>query len=171
MRLIRFSFVVVALIALACVVAAQTKPPAGQTAKPAAAAPQASNGKPRTVEIVGTDDMKYSVTRIPAARGEQLRIRLISKGTLPKIAMAHNVVVLKLGTNELKFITAGATHRATDFIAPEMKDRVLAATPFAGPGETVDVTFKVPDAAGDYPYVCTFAGHFQAGMKGVLVVK
>lgn len=169
MRSIRFSSVVVALLAQTSVIAAQTKPAAGQTAKPTATAP--ASGSPRTIEIVGADDMKYSVTTIPAARGEQLRIRLISKGTMPKIAMAHNVVVLKLGTNELKFITAGATHRATDFIAPETKAQVLAATAFAGPGETVEVTFKVPDVAGNYPYVCTFAGHFQAGMKGMLVVK
>jgi len=29
----------------------------------------------------------------------------------------------------------------------------------------------VPAAPGSYPYVCTFPGHFVAGMKGNLVVK
>ena len=41
----------------------------------------------------------------------------------------------------------------------------------AGAGETVEVTFKVPAAAGDYTYLCSFPGHFQAGMKGTLTVK
>ena len=41
----------------------------------------------------------------------------------------------------------------------------------AGAGETVEVTFKVPAAAGEYPYICSFPGHFQAGMKGTLAVK
>ena len=41
----------------------------------------------------------------------------------------------------------------------------------AGAGETVEVTFKVPAAAGEYPYICSFPGHFQAGMKGMLSVK
>ena len=41
----------------------------------------------------------------------------------------------------------------------------------AGPGETVDVTFKVPAKAGSYPFTCTFPGHSAAGMKGTLVVK
>ena len=50
--------------------------------------------------------------------------------------------------------------RATDYIPPEMKDQVLAANTLAGPGETVEVTFKVPSAAGNYPYICTFPGHF-----------
>ena len=146
-----------------------------QTAKPAtpapAAKPAAAKGGVRTVEIVGTDQMKYDITTIPAKRNEQLRVRLISKGTLPKIAMAHNFVLLKLSASPVKFVTAGATHRETDFIAPETKDQVLAATAMAGPGETVEVTFKVPGVAGESPFLCTFAGHYQAGMRGTLAVK
>ena len=62
----------------------------------------------------------------------------------------------------------GCTARDTDFIAPDIKGQVVAATKMAGPGETVDVTFKVPAAAGNYPYICTFPGHFAAGMNGQL---
>ena len=126
---------------------------------------------PRTIEITGGDDMKFSVTTIRARAGEPLRIRLVSKGTIPKIAMAHNVVVLKAGTNVAKFIADGATSRETDFIPPAMKDAVIAKTPFAGPGETVQVFFTAPKKPGSYPFVCTFAGHFQSGMKGTLIVK
>ena len=125
----------------------------------------------RSLDIIGSDDMKYSVTTITAKRGETLRIRLISKGTLPKVAMAHNVVVLKLGTDLLKLLKDGAPHRGTDFIPPAMADAVIAKTPFAGPGETVEVTFTVPAKPGQYPFLCTFAGHYQAGMKGTLIVK
>lgn len=146
-----------------------------QAPKPAPPAPAAkagaAKGAVRTVEIVGTDQMKYDLATIPAKRNEQLRVRLISKGTLPKIAMAHNFVLLKLKASQVKFVAAGATHRDTDFIPPEMKDQVLAATALAGPGETVEVTFEVPAVAGDYPFLCTFPGHFQAGMKGILAVK
>ena len=138
-------------------------PPPSQAAKPASSA--------RTVEITGGDDMKYSVTTIPAKPGETLRIRLVSKGTLPKVAMAHNFVVLKLGAKQLDFANAAAMARATDFIPPDMKDQVLAATTLAGPGETVEVTFKVPAAPGSYHYLCTFPGHFAAGMRGTIVVK
>lgn len=144
-----------------------------QTAKPTPTTPatKAAAGGVRTVEIVGTDQMKYDVATIPAKRGEELRIRLTAKGTMPKIAMAHNFVLLKLGTNEVKFITAGAQSRDTDFIPNDMKDQVIAKTALAGAGETVEVTFKVPAAAGQYPFLCTFPGHFQAGMKGTLAVK
>jgi azurin len=136
--------------------------------KPAAAAPA---GAARTIEITGGDDMKFSVTKIDAKRGETIRIVLKSVGTIPKIAMAHNVVVLKLDADQIKFSQAGAMARATDFIPPDMKDQVLAATKLAGPGETVEVTFKVPAKPGAYPYICTFPGHFAAGMRGQLMVK
>ena len=115
--------------------------------------------------------MKYSVTSIPAKPGETLRIRLTSKGTLPKIAMAHNVVVLKAGAKQIDFANAAAMAAATGYIPPDMKDQVLAASAMAGPGETVEVTFKVPTAPGSYPFLCTFPGHFAAGMRGTIVVE
>jgi azurin len=147
--------------------APQAKPaekPAAQTAKPAA-------GGGRVVEIAGADDMKYSVTTIDAKPGETLRIRLTNKGTMPKIAMAHNFIVLKLGAKQIDFANAAMTARATDFVPPDMKDQVLAATTLAGPGETVETTLKVPAAAGSYPFLCSFPGHFAAGMRGTIVVK
>ena len=126
---------------------------------------------PRTIDIIGTDDMKYSVTTITAKPGEQIRVRVIAKGKVPKVAMAHNFVLLKIGTDILKFVADGAPHRATDFIPPAMASSVLAKTPMAGPGEAVQVTFTAPAKPGKYPYICTFAGHYQSGMKGTLVVK
>jgi len=146
---------------------AQTKP---ADPKAAGQAKPAASSAVRTVEIAATDDMKYSVTEIPAKPGETLKIRLVSKGTLPKVAMAHNVVVLKAGAKQNDFANAAALARATDFIPTEMKDQVIGASTLAGPGETVEVTVKIP-AAGTYPYICTFPGHFAAGMRGTIVAK
>jgi azurin len=126
---------------------------------------------PRPIDIIGTDDMKYSVTTITAKPGEQLRVRLIARGKVPKVAMAHNFVLLKIGTDILKFLADGAPHRATDFIPPSGTASILAKTGLAGPGETVQVTFTAPKKPGKYPYICTFPGHYQSGMKGTLVVK
>jgi azurin len=126
---------------------------------------------PRTIEISAADDMKYDKTTIEAKPGETIKIKLTPKGTMPKIAMSHNVVVLKLGTDAAAFVAAGATAQATQYIAPDKKTQVIASTPLAGNGESVEATFKVPAAAGSYPFVCTFPGHFAAGMKGNLVVK
>jgi azurin len=142
----------------------------GASLLPVRLSAQAAAG-PRTIVIVAGDDMKYDKVTIAAKPGEEIRIRLTPKGTMPKIAMSHNVVVLKLGTDAAAFVNAGVAARPTDFIAPDKKVQVIAATPLAGNGETVETTFKVPAAAGSYPYVCTFPGHFASGMKGTIVVK
>jgi azurin len=135
------------------------------------AVPGLAADPPRTIALVGTDDMKFDVTTLKARPGESLRVRLTVKGTMPKIVMAHNFVLLKIGTDVTKFVTEGAPHRATDFIAPTMTGSVIAKTPLAGAGETVEVIFTAPAKPGSYPFLCTFAGHYQSGMKGVLVVK
>jgi azurin len=156
---------------------------AQSTAKPAPPKPPAATQKPaekpaagaakgvRTIELVGTEDMKFSLTNIAAKPGEQLRVRLTVKGAMPKIAMAHNFVLLNKGVNQTEFINASVQARTTEYIPADKKAQVIANTTLAGAGETVEVTFKVPAAPGEYPFLCTFPGHAQAGMRGTLTVK
>lgn len=149
-----------------------TKTPAAKTpaaAKPATAKPAA--GAARTIELTGGDDMKFNLTKIEAKPGETLRVVLKNTGAIPKIAMAHNFVLLKLGTDPAEFNKAAMMAAATEYIPQDQKAQVIGATKLSGPGETVEVTFKVPAKAGSYPYECTFPGHYAAGMKGQLVVQ
>ena len=115
--------------------------------------------------------MKYNQTTIEAKPGEMIHIVLKNVGTIPKIAMAHNFVLLALATDVNEFTKAAMTAQATDYVPADQKAKVLASTKLAGPGETVEVSFKAPAKAGSYQYLCTFPGHFAAGMKGTLVVK
>lgn len=126
---------------------------------------------PRVIKITATDDMKYSVSRIEAKAGETLKIQLTAKGNQAKEAMAHNFVLLALGTDMGPFITQATMARATGYIPASFKSKILASTPLAGQGETVEVTFKAPAKPGSYTYVCTFPAHYMSGMKGTLVVK
>lgn len=127
--------------------------------------------KPRVVELTGNDQMKFNVTTITAKPGETLTVRLKSIGTLPKVAMGHNFVLLAKGTDAAAFANAAAMAGATQYIPVAMKAKVLAMTTMVGPKETAEVTFKVPAAPGSHTFLCSFPGHFLAGMKGVLVVK
>ena len=131
----------------------------------------AKSAKPRLVELTGDDKVKYDKTEITAKPGETLRIVLKSVGTAPKAIMGHNFVLLKAGVDAVEFNKASFAARATDYIPTELKDQILAATALAGPGETVEVTVKVPAQPGRYTYLCTFPGHFALGMRGVLIVK
>lgn len=110
------------------------------------------------------------MTEIVARRSERLRIVLTSTGPMPKMAMAHNVVVLAKGTDANAFIDASALARDNGFIAQTFMKNVLAATQLAGNGETVEVSFDAPKTAGRYDFVCSVPGHYLAGMRGVLVV-
>ena len=79
--------------------------------------------------------------------------------------MAHNFVLLAKGTDAAAFTNASATASATGYIPVQFKAKVLASTALIGPGETVEVTFKAPAAPGQYTYLCSFPGHFVAGMS------
>lgn len=125
----------------------------------------------RTIEITGTDNMKYDVTEIEAAPGEEITIKLTTKSQIPKQAMAHNVIVLDGDADVDAFANASARARDNQYVASDYEDEIIAATDLAGGGETVEVTFTVPEEEGDYEYICTFPGHYAAGMKGVLTVR
>jgi azurin len=126
---------------------------------------------PRVIEIEGNDMMKFSVTNLTARPGEQLTVRLRVVGKMPKMAMAHNFVLLQGGVDAAAFANAAVMAGATGYIPAARKGDVFASTTLAGAGETVEVTFKAPATAGTYAFLCSFPGHFAAGMRGTLVVK
>ncbi len=124
----------------------------------------------KTIQIQATDQMKFDVTSIDASPGEKITITLTNVGKLPKVAMAHNFVLLKAGTNVNAFAAAALTHQDTGYLPPELSGQVIAATKLLGPGESDTITFVAP-AAGTYDYICSFPGHALAGMRGTLNVK
>ncbi|MDX1637079.1 MAG: plastocyanin/azurin family copper-binding protein [Balneolaceae bacterium] len=132
---------------------------------------QNSGDEIRTIEITGNDQMKFDVTEITASPGETITIVLTTVSQLPKMAMAHNVVVLKQDADVTSFVSAAASARNNDFIPPDLTDQIIAYTPLAGGSETVEVTFTVPENEGSYEYICSFPGHYMAGMKGTLIVE
>jgi azurin len=137
-------------------------------ARPLAQAPAAA----RVVEIEATEQMKFNVVALTAKPGETLKVRLKAVGTMPKMAMSHNFVLLQAGADAMAFANESAmAGPAANYIAAAKKAQVIASTALAGGGETVEVTFKAPAKAGAYTYLCSFPGHFAAGMKGVLTVK
>ncbi len=147
-------------------------------AAPAAAAPAAAAAKaaapavagPRVIEITANDQMKFSITAIEAKVGEELKIVLTNAGTLPKEAMGHNMVILKPGSDPAAFAAASMAAKDTNYVAPSLKDQVIASTEILGPRKSAEITFKAT-AAGDYPFLCSFPAHFMVGMKGAITVR
>lgn len=125
----------------------------------------------RTIEIVGQDNMRFNVEEINAAPGETIRIKFTVKSDMPPAAMQHNLAIVDKDTDVDAFVSASMSARDNEFIAPDYEDQVVAATKMLPGGETDTIEFTVPDAPGNYEFVCTFPGHFMAGMKGTLAVK
>lgn len=128
---------------------------------------------PRTVKIKsGVDNaMKFNVGVITAAPGETIKVVLTNATTLPKEVMGHNWVLLTAGTDPVAFAAAATGDAANGYIPAKLKEKVLAVIGLLGPNEIGEVTFKVPSAAGEYPFLCSFPAHCVIGMKGMLVVK
>lgn len=143
--------------------------PGGSSAGPAPAAAPAVEG--RKVEITANDQMKFSVIELRAKAGERLSVTLANTGTTPKFSMGHNWVLLALGANVDTFLVAAAEAPTTDYVPAARRADILAATKLLGPGERDTATFAAPAAPGRYPFICSFPGHTQVGMRGVLIVE
>jgi azurin len=87
--------------------------------------------------------------------------------------MQHNFVLTKPNTvdkvGEAADKLAQDPNGAKMNYVPKMPE-VLQATPLINPAGKFTLTFKVPDTPGDYPYVCTFPGHWRI-MRGIMKVS
>jgi azurin len=134
------------------------------------AAPAAAPG-PKTFALTANDTMKYSLTRLAVSAGDEVKVTLTNAGSMPKASMAHNWILLKAGSDPVAFSNAAVTHKADDYFPTELAGEVLVHTKLLGPRESDTVEFKAPAEPGEYPYLCTFPGHYVSGMHGVLVVR
>lgn len=125
----------------------------------------------KSITIVGRNDLRFSQDHITVAPGEKVSVKLVNKSHLPASAMSHNWVLLKSGTDASAFDNAARSASDNAYIPKSMSDRVIAHTAMVGGGHSDTVTFAAPTKPGDYEYICTFPGHFRAGMKGTLTVS
>jgi azurin len=88
-------------------------------------------------------------------------------------AMQHNIVIGKpktmdiIGTAADKMITA--KDGAQKNYVPSINE-VIAATPLVNPDQTFRLKFTAPAQKGNYPFVCTFPGHWRV-MNGIMKVE
>jgi azurin len=162
--------IVCAALAAACSAPPNPDSPASPPPAATPAAAPAPTAAGRAVEITTSDTMKFSVTEVAAKPGETLTVTLVNLGTTPKFSMGHNWVLLQAGADAQAFVVAAAEAVTTDYVPATEKAKILASTKLLGPKERDAVTFTAPTTPGRYEFVCSFPGHFQVGMRGVLIV-
>ena len=123
------------------------------------------------ITISGNDTMQFDLKSFEVKAGQKVELTFKNVGKIPKIAMGHNLVVLKKGISAVAFgqKAMGAGANATNALPESVKGDTIASTKLLGPDENETITFTVPET-GDYEYVCTFPGHF-ALMRGIMKVK
>lgn len=86
--------------------------------------------------------------------------------------MPHNVVIIKPGSNEKVGKAADDMASLKDGyeknFVPNMPE-ILFATPLVNADKTFQLDFTAPDAPGEYPFICSFPGHWRM-MKGIIKV-
>lgn len=130
----------------------------------ARATPDASPNE-LTIRPVG-NTMTFEQTSFTVQAGE--KVTIIFENTATNVAMVHNVVVLT-DAGAINRVGTGAIQVGAEAEYIPDDDAILAYTPLAKPGETVEVTFTAPSTPGDYPYICTYPGHY-AMMQGTMTV-
>lgn len=137
----------------------------------AAIAPLSAATPPMKIEITANDQMRFSTRKIEGKVGVPMEITIKHIGKIPKASMSHNLVILKPGSMMAMVSAKCIQAKDNNYIATdaESKAAILAYSPQLGPGESHVVKFT-PTEAGDYPYMCTFPGHFSE-MNGIITVK
>jgi azurin len=115
------------------------------------------------------NQMKYDLKTFEVEAGKAIEIVFENPDF-----MQHNLVITKPGA--LETVGKAADKLASDpngaekQYVPEMAE-VLFATKLVNPQQTVKLNFIAPQQPGDYPFVCTFPGHWSIMNGTMKVVK
>ena len=124
------------------------------------------------ITITSNDLMQFSVKEFEVQAGEEVEIDFKNIGKLPKIAMGHNLVILKNGISAIAFggKAAKAGANANNALPDSVLSDVLISSKLLGPGESEVIKFKAPSEPGVHQFLCSFPGHY-AIMRGIMIVK
>jgi len=104
--------------------------------------------------------LEFDPPTIAAKAGARVRLQFINTGTLP-----HNFVLVK-NEDDIDALAAAASKAGGDYVPLAQKEKMIAYSTLASPGQTVELVFVVPPA-GVYTYVCLLSGHSNS-MLGTL---
>jgi glucose/arabinose dehydrogenase/plastocyanin len=111
--------------------------------------------------------MKFDLTRFTVAAGEEVVIEFVNRDEMP-----HNLLVTKEGALETVGLAAEAMVSSPDAFGKSFipnTPEVLFSIRLLQPNETLQARFTAPKQPGNYPFVCTFPGHWRT-MNGVVEV-
>ena len=129
--------------------------------------PWAGGEAGRPIALEAALGLQFATKRLAAKPGERLSLTFKNPDLVP-----HNFVLAKPGTlaalgDQVNKLISRPGAAARHYV-PDSTD-VLVWTDMVNPGQEAVIHFNVPTAPGEYPYFCSFPGHWQV-MNGVLAV-
>jgi putative membrane-bound dehydrogenase-like protein len=112
-------------------------------------------------------ELKFDKAELTVKAGQFVELVFVN----PDV-MQHNFLLGAQGSLDRIGTAADAMMATPDGLAQQFVPaipEVLFATALVDPGQTLTVQFRAPSEPGDYPYVCTFPGHWRV-MNGILHV-
>src|SRR5690606_8203843 len=79
----------------------------------------------REIVIRANDQMKFDVEAFEVEAGERIRLVLDNVGTMPKMSMGHNVVILQKEVDPNAFVEAAMSAPANDYIPPASASQIV----------------------------------------------
>lgn len=114
----------------------------------------------------------YDVKEFTVKAGQKVKITLVNPADSVN-RQPHNLLVVKPGKKDIVGMAANNAIADPAFLTekqaiPESED-ILFHSKLLQPGEEETIEFTAPSEPGDYPYLCTYPGHW-AIMNGVMKV-
>lgn len=125
--------------------------------------------EPVTLELGSEgEQLAYNEAELTVEAGQEVTLIFNNNSA----SQQHNWVLADGGDDVAEQINqAGQSAGADAEYIPDDTSNIVAYTELLNGGETTEITFTAPSEPGEYTYLCTFPGHYQAGMKGTLIVE
>ena len=136
----------------------------------------ADEGGPGVSEITITThtiELRFDKEKFIVKAGQKVKLTLVNPDNSSNL-QPHNLLIIEPGT--LAEIGAAANAEMADpsFLsdrhAVPTSNYVLHHTKLLLPGESETLEFVAPTLAGDYPFLCSYPGHWSV-MHGIMIVE
>ena len=118
-------------------------------------------------------ELRFDTGKFTVKAGQKVKLTLVNPADSINL-QPHNLLIIEPGKLEEIGAAANAELADPSFLsdrhAVPSSNYVLHHTKLLLPGESETLEFVAPISAGDYPFLCSYPGHWSV-MNGIMVVE
>jgi azurin len=122
-----------------------------------------------TIQLKADANMRFDKELFRVKAGKKIKLILKNTNAKSNLAMVHNVVILKSGTDIADFAEVAVKARNEQYVPVSLDSLIVAHTKSVGGGESDAVDFLITEP-GVYDFICSFPGHWGT-MQGKIVAE